>query len=280
MSPKEYEKKRNLKIKIPNMREILKPEASHKAGYGIDTYTQKFHKQSILEQGSTPEDKNLLKKLGIKKNEKILAIAGYYASWASFIRKLETIVDYSDISSSMVRWAKNRYKRLFKKYITSNYELIPKKEKEYDWTFTFEACGGKRGLCIAYLHSLLNNKGGILVLLIRKDKPEKMGSKFKQYSLIVKTLSRIYGCKYFVRIKKIKGHRKGRGYSFLEHQICKIITNNKARQLAKKDLDILESIQNKNIIKIKGDEMFNSIKRLNKLTKIIEERFVKEVELK
>ncbi|HTY44031.1 MAG TPA: hypothetical protein VMC80_02215 [Patescibacteria group bacterium] len=264
-----------MKIKVPDLKKISKSEEPHKPGYGICTYTKEFYKQSILEQGSTPEDKELLKKLGIKKNEKILAIAGYYASWASFIKKLGAIVDYSDISPSMVRWAKDKYKKLFRKYITSNYELIPKREKEYDWTFTFEACGGKKGLCIAYLRSLLNNKGGILVLLIRKETPEKMGSKLKQYPLIVKTLAKIYGCKYSVQIKKIKGHVKGKESSILEHQISKLTTNDKARELAKEDLETLGSIQDKRKIK-----NLNSLKRLNKLTKIIDKRLIREVKIK
>lgn len=270
----------SLKIKIPNLKEILKPENSHEPGYGICTHTGEFFKQTILEQGSTPEDRELLKKLGIKKNEKILAIAGYYASWASFIKSLDAMVDYSDISSSMVKWAKNKYKKLFRKYIVSNYELIPEKEKEYDWTFTFEACGGKRGLCIAYLRSLLNNKGGILVLLIREEKPENMGSKLKQYPTIVETLSKIYDCKYSVEIKKIKGHVKGKESSVLEHQISKIITNNKARELVKKDLEILDYLKDKKKIIIKDKNTLSSIKRLNKLTKIIEDKFVKEIEIK
>jgi hypothetical protein len=270
---------KEIKLKIPNMKEILKPESAHKPGYGMNTLGE-FHKQNIWEQGSTPEDRNLLKKLGIKKGGKILSIATYYASWASFIKRLGTKVDYSDISSSMVKWAKKKYNKLFRKYITSNYELIPKKEKEYDWTFTFEACGGKRGLPIAYLRSLLNNRGGILVLLIRKETPEKMGSKFQQYPLIVKTLAKIYGCKFSVEIKKIKGHVKGKQSSVLEHQICKILTNEKARKTAKADLATLNYIRNKRKIIISDKDMLNSIKRLSKLTQIIDDKFTKNIVIK
>jgi hypothetical protein len=269
-----------VKINVPDLKKISKAEEPHKPGYGISTHTKKFYKQTIWEQGSTPEDKDLLKKLGIKKQDKVLAIAGYYASWASFISKLGTIVDYSDISNSMVKWARNKYKKLFRKYILSNYELIPKKEKEYDWTFTFEACGGKKGLCITYLRSLLNTKGGILVLVIRKDKPKNMGNKLKQYPLIISTLSRIYGCKSSVKIIKLKGHRKGRASANLEHQICKIITNNHSRELAKKDLEMLNSIRSKRKIIIENKENLDSIKRLSQLTKIIENKFAKEIEIK
>ncbi len=267
-------------IHVPNLKEILKPVASHKFGYGIKTETGKFYKQDILEQGSTPEDKNILKKLGLKRNEKILAIAGYYASWASALKKAGVRVDYSDISESMVAWAKKEYKKLFGKYIHSNYELIPKNPKEYDWTFTFEACGGKRGLPIAYQRSLLNTKGGILVLLLREYAPEKMGSKLKQYELIVKTLAKIYGAESSVKKIKIISHIKGKTTASNPHMIYRIMTNNSARKKVELDLKVLGYFENKKIVdlekdseklEIKTQELKTSLTRLNKLSSLIKE---------
>ena len=267
-----------MKLIIPNLKEIMKPEAAHEPGYGINAYTGKFIKQKILEQGSTPKDRNLLKKLGIDKKERVLAIAGYYASWASAIARLGVKVDYSDISGSMVKWVKKKYGNLFERYICSNYELIPKHEEEYDWTFTYEACGGKRGLSIAYLRSLLNTKGGILVLLIRKDAPEKMGSKLKQYPKIVRTISKLYNCKSIVKIIKIKGYRKAQESSMLENQISKIITNKKSRKLAEQDLEVLQEIQKRKSI---GKKLMPSLKRLNKLTiACIDKRFHKSIKVR
>lgn len=276
------------KILIPNLKEIMKPVASHKFGYGIKTETGKFYKQEILEQGSTPEE-DILKKLGIKKKENVLSIATYYASWASHLARLGVRVDYSDISKSMVNWAKKEYKNLFGRYIISNYELIPKKEKEYDWTFTFEACGGKRGLSIAYLRSLLNNRGGILTLVYREHALEKMGSKLKQYRLIVEEISRIYSAKSSIKKVKIKSHIKGQETKENIHFIYKIKTNNSARKKAKRDLEILDKIQNKSKInlrdiakklKINQKELKYSLLRINKVSELIEaDNCVKEVEI-
>lgn len=256
--------------KIPNIKEILKPRWEHKPGFGM---TEKFilHERKGFQQSSAPKDSDLLKKLEIKKGDKILAIAGYYASWASKLAKLGAIVDYSDISKSLVDWSKKEYGNLFRKYICSNYELIPNKENEYDWTFTFEACGGGSGLPIAYLRSLLNKKGGILVYHLRYGSAkEKMGSKPRRYPLIVRTLSEIYGGQYKIKGVKIKSHRIGKPIKMLNHKVHIIKTNDRARKLAMEDLKSLFS------------NKFNkdSLERLNKLSNIISEEYLKVKKLK
>lgn len=258
-----------MKIKIPNFKKILKPIWKHKVGYGMISGA-KHTKQDILEQGTTPLDKNLLKKLGIKKGDKILAIAGYYASWASELQKAGANVDYSDISKSLVSWVKKNVKTKFRKYIVSNYELIPKKEKEYDWTFTYEACGGKQGLPIAYLRSLLNKKGGILVYFINKDRPDRIGGKAKTYPNIIDTLSKIYNTRGKYVNKKVFSRRKDKYKGNLEFFIGTILTNASAREKALEDLATLE--------KSKGSP--ESLRRLSQLIKLFDSEFIKEIKLK
>ena len=90
-----------MRIKIPNLKEILKPRWAHKPGFGMRGGC-KLIKREGSEQATTPEDPKLLDKLGIKKKEKVLAIAAYYASWASQIAKAGARVDYNDISKEMV----------------------------------------------------------------------------------------------------------------------------------------------------------------------------------
>jgi len=255
---------------IPCLKEILKPKWSHEIGFGFKGKNKS--KLDSLEQGTTPEDKDLLKKIGINKKEKVLVIAGYYASWAQALKRGGAEVDYSDISKEIVNWVKKNEKTRFGKYICSNYELIPKKEKEYDYTFTYEACGGGRGLPIAYLRSLLNNKGGILMLHLGSKEHQKANTpKLKRYPDIVKTLAQIYDSKYFIINKKIKVHKRGekviKNSKFL---ICKILTNKNARELAKQDLIALESN------KFSKD----NLERLNKLSNLISaEKCVKKVKV-
>lgn len=256
--------------KIPKIKEILKPRWSHKPGFGMKK-AYVLTKRKVLEQGTTPEDPKLLKKLGIKENERVLAIAGYYASWASELAKAGTKVDYSDISRSMVNWSKKKYGNLFEKYLCKNYELIPENLEEYDWTFTFEACGGGSGLPLAYLRSLLNKKGGILIYQKRYGKDKKSsGGKPRTYPLIVKTLSRIYGVKYKIKEIKFKAHGMYTPTAIMAHQVHIIRTNKKARQLVQQDLDALF---NNRFSK-------ENLKRLSKISKILYPKYVKEVKLR
>jgi len=261
--------------KIPNLKKILEPLWAHNPGEAVNQTG--WHKHKILMQGSRPVDSNILDKLGIKKGEKVLAIAGYYGDWAYALQKNGVKVDFSDVSKSIVNWVKKQKDRKFEKYFVSGYELLPKKEKEYDWTFTYEACGGGQGLPVAYLRSLLNNKGGILVLFFRPDKPEKMGSKLTRYPLIVNQLAKAYGGKSVVIRKSIKAHRAEMSDTFYTFIIHKIITNNKARELAKKDIEFLWKLGDKKIV---SKEDKDSIKRLSLFSKALNNEFKREVEIK
>lgn len=247
---------------IPDLKKIMQPTWEHKPGYGVNKTG--WIKLKMAGQAIIPEDPRILEKLGIKKGDKVLAIAGYYASWASFLAKKGAKVDYSDISKSMVDHVKKNVKVRFGRYICSNYELIPKKEKEYDWTFTFEACGGSQGLPIAYLRSLLNNKGGILVLFYEKG--GHMGSKWRRYPMIVKTLAKVYDARFDIKELNIIGHRKGKETASLLHRIYVLKTNCKARKMAKEDLKALES----------DDYSKDSLKRLSKVARLIKPEFLKE----
>ena len=277
-------------IKIPDFQKIVKPDWLHKAGFGISIERGGFVKQKIANQSTIPADKKLLKKLGIKKRESVLAIAGYYADWASALKTLGAEVDYSDISRSLVNHVKKNVKIKFRKYICLGYEYLPKKAKEYDWTFTYEACGGKQGLPIAYLRALLNNQGGILMVYTKPKNPKSIGNKLKTYPDIVNTLSRIYKAKKKVRIVKIQARRKEDSiYNNKPYLVCKIITNNSAREQAELDIKLLENIGHKNPIslereakklKVSKEAIRISLTRINRITRLFNEKFVREINIK
>ena len=264
-----------MKYKIPDLKKILEPLWLHNPGEAVNQTG--WHKRNVFMQGSIPKDPNILNKLGIKKGEKVLAIAGYYGDWDYALEKNGAKVDFSDVSKSIVNWVKKQKDRKFKRYIVSSYELIPKKEKEYDWSFTYEACGGGQGLPIAYLRSLLNKKGGILVLLIRLDEPEKMGSKLKRYSLIVNQLAKAYGGKAIVIKKRIKAYRENKPIMNHIYIVHKILTNDKARELAKRDIEFLWKFGDKKIISKKDKD---SVRRLSILAKSLNKKFLREVIIK
>lgn len=264
-----------MKYKIPDIKKILMPTWLHNPGEAVNQ--EGWYKQKILMQGTRPKDKKILEKLGIKKKDKVLALAGFYGDWAWGLQKNGAKVDYSDISRKIVAWVKKQKDRKFERYIVSDYINIPKRELKYDWSFTYEACGGGQGLPLAYLKSLLNKKGGILVLCFRPDKPNAMGSKIKRYPLIVKMLEKAYGAKAKIIRKRIKAHRREmpeQNYTYIVH---KILTNPKARKLAKKDFEFLIKTKNKKIFPQKEKD---SIKRLNILAKAMNPINLREVEVK
>lgn len=265
--------KKGMKHLIPDLKKILVPRWSHKLGYSVNA--KGWYKQEIWSQGTIPKDPKLLQKLGIKKNEKVLAVAGYYGNWAEKIKEAGANVTYSDVSKPIVNYIKKQKK--FKKYFCLGYELIPKKPLQYDWTFTYEACGSGQGLPLAYLRSLLNKKGGILVLHYNIKKPQSMAGKLDRYPCIVKNLAKAYGAKSIVIRKKIMAEGKTDKLTvFKTYIIHKILTNKKARKNAKEDLELLWKTKNKKIINYKYEE---SIKRLSMISKSHGEKFIREVEL-
>lgn len=275
---------------ILDIKKITKPTWKHNAGFGINHKTGRFRKQKILGQATTPEDPQILSKLKISKKDKVLAIAAYYASWASKIKEAGADVVYSDISRSMVNYAKKHVKIRFSGYIQSNYELIPKETNEYDWTFTFEACGGEQGLPIAFLRSLLNKKGGILVYYDRKKEERvRIGGKPRTYPKIVKTLAKLYSTKFLIKQVYFKGHVKGHPISQVKHMVFWIFTNQRAQKLAFLDLKIIDLISKKRAISIKQEskvlkipekELKDSLNRLFALSWIIKQEFMKRIVIK
>jgi len=271
-------KQRKESVRIPDLTKILKPTWLHEVGYRVND--SGWHKMKIFKQATNPIDPKILTKLGIKKKEKVLAIAGYYGNWASELNKRGAKVTYSDISKSMVAYVRKKVKPKFEEYICSNYELIPKKPKEYDWTFTFESCGGSQGLPIAYLRSLMNNKGGILVLYWNTENRKAMGGKPKRYPLIVKTLARIYGAKYEIKDINFRAYSGGTEIVTLLHKVYFLKTNSSAGKKAQFDLQLLDELKNKRKIKPKNKEEVASLRRLNRLTKTLNKDFIKDLEIK
>ena len=274
-----------MKIIIPDLNKILKPRFLHKPGFGFSS--RGWFKVNSWEQETTPVDQRLLDKIGITKGDKILIIAGYYGDWACSLKKAGCKVDYSDVSPGIVKWVINN-KKGFGKYICSSYELIPRKAKEYDWTFTFEACGAKQGLPIAFMRALLNNKGGKLTIYYKLGK--HMGGKTKSYYLLIKTLAKVYDTDFSIKKIKLKAKIRGR-YQILTlpHIIFTIKTNNNARENVSLDLRVLEYIKNKKTInlekqattlRIKESNLQTSLNRLKKISKLNGKRYKRQIEIK
>ncbi|MAE49918.1 hypothetical protein CMI48_03765 [Candidatus Pacearchaeota archaeon] len=84
-----------MRYHVPNLTKVMQPRWAHRVGCGFKGSEES--KLDALEQGTTPQDKDLLRKLGIKKGESVLSIAGYYASWAKELQKAGAQVDYREL---------------------------------------------------------------------------------------------------------------------------------------------------------------------------------------
>ncbi len=139
---------------------------------------------------------------------------------------------------------------------------------------------------IAYLRPLLNNKGGVLVIVIRKG--THAGGKAKNYPGLIKKLSTIYNTAYNTKEIRVNTSEKGKYAGKLPHRVYKIKTNNSAREKAGLDLRILFFLKDKRAVnlekaseklKMTKKELKSSILRLNKITGILGDKFVKDIPL-
>lgn len=221
-----------------------------------------WKKKMYKSQHTIPNDKDLLKKIGLTKEDKILTIAGYYGDWTNAIAKAGCKTTYSELSKNLVDFARKKLSKNknIQKFVCANYIIIPKKEKEYDWTLTFEPIGGEMGLSIAVLRGLLNKKGIKIIHYPRENKPLKS---YARYELIPK----VYGGKFNRKSVFIKGINQKFQKLDKSHIITTIITNNKARKKAKEDITALE----KNIFS-KETKI-----RLNKISKLINKKYLLNV---
>ena len=277
---------------IPDIEKIIaSPESRFFKGY----YWRdgKFHEKQIKTQATLPTDKNLLKKIGLRKNEKVLFIAGYYGNWAKALAKAEVMVCYSDVSRNLVNYAKKSLReKNIREYVCSDYTLIPSKSLEYDWTLSFEPIGTKQGLPIAMLRSLLNRKGGKLIVyprVIEEIDSSKHYKSSRPLTKIAKILCKVYKADYEITKKIIEGKGQKGGELKKKHVILTIFTNNLTRKKAEFDLKLLSFIKNKKIIRISDlcnnfntseKKIIQSFRRIEKITKVLDRKFIKRIVIK
>jgi len=247
---------------VPNLKEIVNNELIWKPGF---IPTKNGYESRFLQQSSVPFDKKLLNKLGIKKGDKILAIAGNHGDWAKSIMDLGCTVDYNEFSVYFIKYVKKRIK--FNKFIHGDFSLIPKKKLQYDWTFSFEPISGNKALPLAMLRSLLNKKGGILVYYNRLHQKGKA----KRFPKIVRILSKVYGCDYEIKSLNINAiHNTGKKAKWKYHVFI-LRTNKKAREKAYTDLKTLNMLKN--------TKNYESLSRLDKISKLFKETFLIPISL-
>ena len=255
------------KYKIPWLKKIFENEHIWKPGY---IPLKEGYSSRPLNQSTIPQDKYLLKKLGITKGDKILAVAGNHGDWARAIMEQGCKVDYNEYSQYFISYVKKRVK--FNKFIKCNFALLPKKALQYDWPFSYEPVSGNKAHPLSMLRSLLNRKGGIIMYYDKKIQEGKA----KRYPKLTKILAKIYGCNYEIKAVKIDATRglgenkgnmvKNKFYIFI------LKTNKKAREKVKKDIKFIE----KPISNLRNVE---SMERLDKFSCMFRDDYLKEIKI-
>ena len=239
---------------IPSLKKISKIAENWSAASAYDNGKKIIKKNRS--QRTIPCDEDLLKKLGLRKSEKILVFAGYYGEWANELANAGCRVVYSDVSKSLTEYARRKYPRI-KRAVCRDYIWLPEKEKAYDWSFSFEPVGGKQGLVIAIIRGLMNNKGVKIVHYPRENKP---GDAYLRYKLV----ARVYGCGFGRNSVYISGRGMFGERLDEEHIITSFRTNEGVKRNVREDLKTL----------ISGCGSKDSLKRLSRISGLIERRYL------
>lgn len=175
--------------------------------------------------------------LGLREGERVLCIAAFFADWAKALKEGGLIVDYNEVSREILDYVKARMN--FNEFILSDYVYVPRKKDYYDWTFSFEPVGAKAGLPIAILRSLLNKKGCKLVIFPRLKGGKPVGKKTENFPKILHTFTKVYGVETKIEDVFIASHKIGGKNIESSHRVFTIFTDENAKKLAEKDLEVL-----------------------------------------
>ncbi len=268
-----------MKYIIPDMRVFLKE--SKPWGVKKVFFDDKWHHnyEGYEHQRTNPDIRSLILLLGMKKNQTILFLAGHKGTWALALAKAGLIVTYSELSAELKDFVKKNVKhKNIVQYLVLNYVLEPKKEEEYDWSFTFEAVGPKE---FFFLRSMLNSKGGKYVVW---NKSSHSITKISKIQKTFRLLKKVYGIKTTIKTVNILSKDRENIEDIRKHTVLTLITNAKARKKVSLDLNIFEILKNNTslnkIVKKTGESRKNikqSLKRISKWSVLFDKNYVKEV---
>jgi hypothetical protein len=247
---------------VPNIKKILKDSQGWKVSAvqkNVDG-NMVWKKKIARSQHTLVSDKSLLRKIGLDRKDSILIIAGYYGDWADAIARAGCETTYSELSKSLVDYARRRFGKNDKiqKFMQANYVNVPKKEQGFDWTVTFEPVGINMGLPLAVVRSLLNRKGFKVIHYPRENKP------LEKYHNI-KVIASAYGAGFERKSVFINGIDQKLRTLKGKHIVTTVLTNDKARHMARTDLQSLKS----NVFSK------DSLRRLSKVSRLIDKKYVK-----
>ena len=181
-------------------------------------------------QGMVPSDPKLAQKIGIKSGANVLCFAGCHGDWARAL-STQCKVRYTDISKQMTKSAALK-KGMVRSFVSRPAELLVRRPKVYDWTFSFEPYPLESTLSLVFVRSLLNNKGCIVV---------ERGSTSKKFFSSAEEIASLYGAS----AKKESNTIRAKDRSLLKNEKISVITlrtNDVARGKAMFDLKLMHEL--------------------------------------
>ncbi len=235
-------------------------------------------------QSFTPLDKDILLKLGMSPNEDVLCVAAAHGDWANALAAAGANVTLSDASKDMVEFAKKRYHGAFKKTMTLNALFAPARPGKYDWSFHFEPHPFREtALPLSLARSLTNRKGGVLV----------HGKPFN-FSRGYNGVAKIYGIRPKVANLDISGKSNMQWEEPGEAKMRGIFlkTNPRVKRMADIDVRVIRHLNagagslgelrarlSAGGMKTQNKELVRSLKRVSKLSGLVQKKYVVKKEL-
>jgi len=181
-----------------------------------------------------PRDNLLREKVGLTRGDAVLVVAGYYGDWARALAEFSKVT-YSDISKGSLEYVK-KDKGKIRQFRLAAAERVPRLQKIYDWSFSFEpfpllSYGGIEHML---LRSLLNRKGAKIVISERPD--------FDAFDGPLTQVAGIYGAKFEQKDVEIHGRHRAVDRENITCRVLTVRTNNNARRKAALDLKVINEL--------------------------------------
>ncbi len=236
------------------------------------------------QQRTDPDPKELLSNVGLKRNDRVLVVAGHRATWAVALARAGVKVTYSDVSRELSRFvAKSVTHRNIVDHLCTSYVLHPTIPNQYDWTFTFEAVGPKP---FVLLLSLLNRSGGKYVIW---DKGDHARRKLADLSATVSLCKRLYKAGGGIETVEILCRDRAGKKKRRRHKVITVRTSDEAREKIHLDVRLFHFLFKRK--KVNGDQLYTimgcsrqdlrrSLNRLSKWSGQFKEKYARTIEVR
>jgi len=285
-------------FRIPNLRLMLKqrerwkPRPAPGETPRIDSSVQHV----------VPADAELHEKMGLRPGAKVLFFAGGAGDWADALAERGVEVHYADASAEMTKYAKERFRRTkIRSFTTMDAVRWPEKtgpeKTAYARLVSFEPFPVMRSsLPVAALRAIAHSTGMTLAYVLDSAATSQM--EFPPLNAMIRGLKALYGAQSRVDETRV-GASSLRGYPASSPLSVPLSVYHidappaGGRKLAQLDLAVLSALAYKKKASVaelaahpsvaqhkpSGNELLDSLKRLDTFSQLVSPEFVKKVKV-